>query len=302
MSADASSIKSVLYALSANLAIAIAKLVAALITGATSMMAEAVHSFADSGNQVLLLWGMRQAKRPPSPEHPLGHGKAVYFWSFIVAIMLFSMGGLYSVYEGWHKLSAPEPITSPWLAIGVLIFAIVAEGLSLAGCIREVNKERGDRPFSQWFRETRTSELLVVFGEDLAALLGLSFALCAMAVAMVTGNPMYDALGSIAIGILLLVIAVMVGAEVKALLIGQGVEPARRQAMLTWLEAQPEVAGVFNMVTLQLGNDVMVAVKARMAAQPSDTALVEAINAVEDRMQAAFPDIMWLFFEPDLRD
>ena len=302
MSADASSIKSVLYALSANLAIAIAKLVAALITGATSMMAEAVHSFADSGNQVLLLWGMRQAKRPPSPEHPLGHGKAVYFWSFIVAIMLFSMGGLYSVYEGWHKLAAPEPITSPWLAIGVLVFAIVAEGLSLAGCIREVNKERGDRPFSQWFRETRSSELLVVFGEDLAALLGLSFALCAMAVAMVTGNPMYDALGSIAIGILLLVIAVMVGAEVKALLIGQGVEPARRQAMLTWLEAQPEVAGVFNMVTLQLGNDVMVAVKARMAAQPSDTALVEAINAVEDRMQAAFPDIMWLFFEPDLRD
>ena len=302
MSADASSIKSVLYALSANLAIAIAKLVAALITGATSMMAEAVHSFADSGNQVLLLWGMRQAKRPPSPEHPLGYGKAVYFWSFIVAIMLFSMGGLYSVYEGWHKLSAPEPITSPWLAIGVLVFAIVAEGLSLAGCIREVNKERGDRPFSQWFRETRSSELLVVFGEDLAALLGLSFALCAMAVAMVTGNPMYDALGSIAIGILLLVIAVMVGAEVKALLIGQGVEPARRQAMLTWLEAQPEVAGVFNMVTLQLGNDVMVAVKARMAAQPSDTALVEAINAVEDRMQAAFPDIMWLFFEPDLRD
>ncbi len=302
MSADASSIKSVLYALSANLAIAIAKLVAALITGATSMMAEAVHSFADSGNQVLLLWGMRQAKRPPSPEHPLGYGKAVYFWSFIVAIMLFSMGGLYSVYEGWHKLAAPEPITSPWLAIGVLVFAIVAEGLSLAGCIREVNKERGDRPFSQWFRETRSSELLVVFGEDLAALLGLSFALCAMAVAMVTGNPMYDALGSIAIGILLLVIAVMVGAEVKALLIGQGVEPARRQAMLTWLEAQPEVAGVFNMVTLQLGNDVMVAVKARMAAQPSDTALVEAINAVEDRMQAAFPDIMWLFFEPDLRD
>ncbi|RMF18269.1 MAG: cation diffusion facilitator family transporter [Gammaproteobacteria bacterium] len=302
MSANANSVKSVIYALSANLAIAVAKLGAALVTGATSMMAEAVHSFADSGNQLLLLWGMRQAHRPPTPDHPLGYGKAVYFWSFIVAIMLFSMGGLYSVYEGWHKLHAPETLSTPWLAIGVLVFAIFAEGASLMGCIREVNKERGSRSFAQWFRETRTSELLVVFGEDLAALLGLSFALLALSLAMVTGNPAWDAAGSIAIGVLLIIVAVMVGVEVKALLIGQGMDPARKERMIRWLNDQPEVAHVFNLVSLQMGNDLMVAVKARMAPQPSDIALVEAINAVEARLQETFPAVMWSFFEPDIRD
>ena len=210
MSHQADSLKSIIYALVANFSIAVAKLIAAFITNSGSMLAEGIHSLADCGNQGLLLFGIKSAKRPPDSHHPLGYGKTVYFWSFIVAIMLFSMGGLFSVYEGMHKLHETEPVKSPWIAIGVLLFAIVAEALSMAGCIREVNKVRAGRSFRQWFVETRQSELLVIFGEDLAALMGLVLALIAVSLAMITGNPLFDALGSIGIGILLLIVAFMV--------------------------------------------------------------------------------------------
>jgi cation diffusion facilitator family transporter len=300
--AQADSLKSILYALGANFSIAVAKLAAAVITNSGSMLAEGVHSLADCGNQGLLLLGMRRAKRAPDENHPLGYGKAIYFWSFIVAIMLFSMGGLFSVYEGIHKLHTPEAINSPWIAIGVLVFAIVAEALSMAGCVREVNKVRAGRSFYRWFHETRQSELLVIFGEDLAALLGLSFALCAVTLAMVTGNPMFDAIGSIGIGVLLLGVALMVGIEVKGLIIGQGVEPATHAAMVRFLEEQPQMERVLNLLTTQLGDDVMVAAKAQLRPQPSDTALIEAINAIEVAFRAEFPQVMWCFFEPDFED
>ena len=266
--AQANSLKSIFYALAANMSIAIAKLVAALVTNSGSMMAESIHSFADCGNQALLLLGLKRAKRPPDMKHPLGYGKSIYFWSFIVAIMLFSMGGLFSIYEGTHKLHDTEGLSSPLIAIGVLLFAIVAEGLSLAGCIREVNKVRGDRSFYRWFRETRQSELMVIFGEDIAALFGLVFALLAVGLTMITGNPAYDAMGSIGIGVLLLIIAWLVGIEVKDLIIGQGVEPARYQEMCDYLAQQDSIAEVYRVITLQLGNDVMVAIKARMQPQP----------------------------------
>jgi len=177
MSHGADSVKSIIFALCANLAIAISKLIAAVVTGSSAMMAESVHSLADSGNQLLLLLGIKHAKRPPSPDYPLGFGKAVYFWSFIVALILFSMGGAYSIYEGIHKLHHPEPLSYPYVAVGVLLFSIAAESVSMWGCLREVNKELRGRSLGQWFRETRQSELLVVFGEDLAALLGLTLAL-----------------------------------------------------------------------------------------------------------------------------
>ncbi|MBW1899975.1 MAG: cation diffusion facilitator family transporter, partial [Deltaproteobacteria bacterium] len=183
----ADSVKSILFALCANLAIFVAKLIAAMVTGSGSMMAESIHSMADSGNQLLLLLGIKHAKRPPSPDYPLGFGKAIYFWSFIVALILFSMGGLYSIYEGIHKLKDHEPLTYPYVAIGVLLFSIIAESVSMWGCLREVNKERRGRSLKQWFKETRQSELLVVFGEDLAALLGLSFAFIAVLTTMITG-------------------------------------------------------------------------------------------------------------------
>ncbi|MGH8643408.1 MAG: cation diffusion facilitator family transporter, partial [Gammaproteobacteria bacterium] len=172
MSQQADSVKPILYALGANAAIALAKLYAAVSTGSSAMLAEAIHSVADCANQGLLLLGIKRAKRPASAEHPLGHGKAVYFWSFIVALMLFSMGGLFSVKEGAHKLHAQEPLSAPWLAIGVLVFSIAVEVVSLTGCLREVNKVRGQRSLWRWFRESRQSELIVVLGEDIAALLG----------------------------------------------------------------------------------------------------------------------------------
>lgn len=302
MSQGADSVKSIIYALAANLFIAISKLVAAIITGASSMMAESIHSFADTANQVLLLYGLKKSKQPSSLEHPLGYGKTIYFWSFIVAIMLFSMGGLFSIYEGWHKLHAPEPINSPMIAIGVLVAAIIAEGFSLLGCIREINKERRGRGFYQWFKETRQSELLVVFGEDIAALLGLVFALAALSLAIVTGNPAWDALGSIVIGVLLITIAFFIGKEVKALLIGQGVEPSVHQQMVSFLEQQPQVAKVYNLLSMQMGDNIMIAIKANMTEVETADDLVKAINDVEAAFKQQFTGVAWLFFEPDNND
>jgi len=302
MSHGADSVKSILFALCANLAIAISKLIAAAVTGSGSMMAESIHSLADSGNQLLLLLGIKRAKRPPTPDYPLGFGKTVFFWSFIVALMLFSMGGVFSIYEGVHKLRHPESLNYPYAAIGVLIFSIIAESVSMWGCLREVNKERRGRTLKQWFQETRQSDLLVVFGEDLAALLGLCFALIAILLTIITGNPAYDAAGSILIGILLVVIAFVIGIEVKALLIGQSIEPEQRVQMLEFLQKRDEIDQVFNLLTLQLGKDVMVAVKAKMVKMDSAESLVKAINRCEVALKQVFPQVLWLFFEPDLED
>ena len=302
MSHGADSVKSINFALCANLAIAISKLIAAAVTGSSAMMAEFVHSLADSGNQLLLLLGIKHAKRPPSPDYPLGFGKAVYFWSFIVALILFSMGGVYSIYEGIHKLHHPEPLSYPYVAVGVLLFSIAAESISMWGCLREVNKELRGRSLRQWFRETRQSDLLVVFGEDLAALLGLSLALIAVILTIITGNPVYDAAGSICIGVLLVVIAFIIGFEVQALLIGQSVEPDQRVQMLEFLQQREEIDKVFNLLTLQLGNDVMVAVKAKMIKMDSAESLIEAVNRCEVGLKQAFPQVLWSFFEPDSED
>src|SRR5262245_11738871 len=278
MSGKADSLKSVLYALGANLAIALAKSAGAAYTGSSAMLAEAIHSFADCGNQGLLLWGMRRAALPANPEHPLGYGKAVYFWSFIVALMLFSMGGLFSIYEGLHKLGHPEPMNDAWIALAILGFGIVAESVSLWGALREIDKERRGRGYWAWFRGSRTSELVVIFGEDIAALGGLALAFGFIVAALVTGNPMWDALGSVAIGVLLVLVAVLVGREISSLLVGQSVEPAIERAMRDHLSARPEVRRVFNLITQQLGPDMMVAVKAEMAAQGSERAMIDAIN------------------------
>jgi cation diffusion facilitator family transporter len=302
MSASADSLKSILFALGANFLIAIAKTAGAVFTGSTSMLAEAIHSYADCSNQALLLWGMREGRRGPDREHPLGHGRAIYFWSFIVALMLFSMGGLFSIYEGVHKLQAHAPLENAWVAIAILVFGIAAESVSLWGCLREVNKERGDQGLWRWFRTSRQSELLVVFAEDVAAIGGLALALVAVGLALATGDPMWDALGSIAIGALLVAVAILVGIEIKALLLGQSVEPPVLERMHRHLAARDEVETVYNLVTQQLGRDVMVAVKAKMRPAPTGHALIEAINRVEKSFRSAFPQVQWLFFEPDLSD
>ena len=302
MSAQADSLKSIFFALGANFAIAVAKTAGAVFTGSSSMLAEAIHSYADCGNQALLIWGLKEAKRSPTADHPLGFGKAIYFWSFIVALMLFSMGGLFSIYEGVHKLHDTEPVKYAWVAVAILGFGIAAEAVSLWGCLREVNKGRDGMTLWQWFRSSRQSELLVVLGEDLAALGGLVLAMGFILLAMVTGNPMWDAVGSIAIGVLLVIVAILVGVEVKALLVGQSAEPRVLEALRAHVQAHADVAQLYNLLTQQLGSEIMVAVKARMKPQPSDVGLVEAINRVEKSMRDAFPDIRWIFFEPDVRD
>jgi cation diffusion facilitator family transporter len=265
------------------------------------MLAEAIHSYADCGNQGLLLWGMRQAKRPPSPDYPLGWGKALFFWSFIVALVLFSLGGLFSLYEGWHKLADPEPLQHAWVAIGILAFGLAAETVSLRACLKEVRKVQGDRTLWRWFRESRQSELVVILGEDLAALLGLALALLAILLTSFTGNPAWDALGSMAIGAVLVVVAVMVGVEIKALLIGQSADPEVVARMQKFLAAQPQVEKIFRLVTLQLGTSLLVSVKAKMRAR-SARELIDTINRVEAATRAEFPEIQWLFFEPDVSD
>lgn len=302
MSTQADSLKSILFALGANFAIAIAKTGGALFTGSASMLAEAIHSYADCGNQALLIWGLREAKGAPTADHPLGFGKAIYFWSFIVALMLFSMGGLFSIYEGVHKLHDTEPVKYAWVAVVILGFGVLAESVSLWGCLREINKTRGTQSLWQWFRSSRQSELLVVLGEDIAALGGLCLALGFIALAMVTGNPMWDAVGSISIGVLLIAVALVVGVEVKALLVGQSAEPAVLAAMRAHLQAQPEVHQIYNLLTQQLGSEIMVAIKARMAPAASDVVLIEAINRVERRLREHFPQVRWIFFEPDIED
>jgi cation diffusion facilitator family transporter len=301
MAGKADSVRTILYALGANLAIAAAKTAAAIFTGSSAMLAEAIHSFADAGNQGLLLWGLKQAKRPPSPDYPLGWGKAVFFWSFIVALVLFSLGGLFSLYEGWHKLHSGEGLSYPGVAVGVLVFGIAAEIVSLRACLQEVNKLRRGESLWRWFRESRHSELVVILGEDIAALLGLVLALAAILLTVVTGNPVWDALGSMAIGVLLIVVAAGIGNEIKALLIGQSAAPESVERLREFLLRQPGVAQVFRVITLQLGMSFMVAVKVKMNARSVDE-LVAAINRAEAAMRAEFPEIQWLFFEPDVRD
>jgi cation diffusion facilitator family transporter len=301
MAGKADSVRTILYALGANLAIAVAKTAAAIFTGSSAMLAEAIHSFADSGNQGLLLWGMKQAKRPPSPDYPLGWGKAVFFWSFIVALVLFSLGGMFSIYEGWHKLSHPEPLSYPWVAVGILVFGLVAESVSLRACLHEVNKVRNQRSLWQWFRESRQSELVVILGEDLAALLGLALALIAVLVTIATGDPVWDSLGSISIGVVLVLVAAGIGIEIKGLLIGQSADPEVEARMRTLLSGRAEVEGLYKLITLQLGTSLMVAVKARMRGA-SATELVAGINRCEAALRAEFPEIQWLFFEPDVAD
>jgi len=299
MAEHGGSTKTILFALGANLAIAAAKTVAAIMSGSGSMAAEAVHSFADCANQLLLLLGLRAAARPPDAEHPLGYGRAIYFWSFIVALMLFSGGGLFSIYEGIHKLSAHEPLDQPWIAIGVLIFSLIAESIALARALRQIRDVRAGQSLWRWFRTTRQSELLVILGEDIAATMGLSLALVAIGIAMFTGDVFWDALGSIGIGILLILVAIFIGVEVKSLLVGQSADPAVTKKMCDFLEARPEVARVLNMIATQHGEDIVVAVKARMAEEQSARALIEAINTCERALRQAFPEVRWLFFEPD---
>lgn len=297
-----STARAILYAFLANSGIAIAKGWAAWLTGSGSMLAEAIHSVADAGNQVLLFLGLRQSTKPPDAEHPLGYGKLSYFWSFIVAVLLFSMGGLFSIYEGFHKLEHPEPLTQVWVAILVLVFAIVLEGFSLLGCLREIRNVRGLRAFGDWLEHTRNSELVVVLGEDIAALLGLLLALGFLSLASVTGNTTYDAYGSISIGVVLIVVSIFVAMRVRSLLVGRSADPLIQEAIDEIIAQQTDIEQVFNTITMQFGPDTMLAAKIKMRPGLDVDAAVRSINALERRLKEEVPNLEWCFIEPDLVD
>ena len=297
-----STARAILYAFLANFGIALAKTWAAWVTGSGSMLAEAIHSYADTGNQVLLFLGLKQSQRPADAEHPLGYGKLSYFWSFVVALLLFSMGGVFSIYEGIHKLQHPEPLSQLWIAIVVLILALILEGSSLFGALREIRKVRGVRPFREWLKHTRNSELVVVLGEDIGAQLGLILALGFLILAAMTGNPVYDAMGSICIGAVLLVISMFIASRVRSLLVGRSADPQIQETIDKIISGQEGIQRVFNTITVQFGPDTMLAAKIEMRPGMSIEVAVQHINEMERELKERVPNLKWVFVEPDVAD
>jgi cation diffusion facilitator family transporter len=293
----------ILAALLANIGIAIAKFVAFLITGASSMLAESIHSVADSGNQVLLLVGGKRATRAATPTHPFGFGRDRYIYAFIVAIVLFSVGGLFAVYEGVHKLQHPEELESPVVAIGVLVVAIALESFSLRTAVKETNAVRQPgESYWAFIRHARAPELPVVLLEDSGALLGLMLALLGVGLSVVTGNEVFDGLGTIAIGVLLVLIAIILATETKSLLIGESATPADRQRIVDALVDGAGVESVIHMRTQHLGPEELL-VAAKIAVRHDDTAaaVARAIDAAETRVREAVPIARVIYLEPDIR-
>ncbi len=300
MSHDQSSFRAILYAFLANLGIAIGKTAAALVTGSGSMVAEAVHSFADCGNQLLLFIGLHRAQKPPTKQHPLGFGKVVYFWSFLVAILLFSMGGIFSVQEGLQKLAHPEPLAHVPVALAVLGLSVLLEASSMYGCVREIQKIKGRQSFFQWLKGSRNAEFIVVLGEDTAALLGLTVAFAFVLLSYVTGNPLYDAVGSLVIGVILIVIAVLISQRVKALMVGMSASPELEERIQTMIQNDKAILSVFNIITQQFGPHLMLAAKIEMKPTLKIREAAEKINELERNLKAEFPEIRWCFIEPDV--
>lgn len=288
-------------ALGANLAIAVAKFVGFLITGSSSMLAEAVHSVADSGNQALLLVGGKRAKREADDEHPFGHGRDRFFYAFVVALVLFSVGGLFSVYEGYHKFHEPEPIESAGVAIGILAFAIAAEGFSFRTAIKESTPLKGDDSWWGFIRHAKVPELPVVLLEDFAALIGLVLALAGVGLSVLTDEPRWDAVGTLGIGLLLLTVAVVLAVEMKSLLIG---ESASRDAVARIRTALVDGEGVLRVIhlkTMHLGPDeLLVAAKIALAPALDLPGVAGAIDGAEARVRAAEPQARVIYLEPDL--
>jgi cation diffusion facilitator family transporter len=295
--------KAIVAALLANLGIAVTKFVAYLVSGSSSMLAESVHSLADSGNQVLLLVGGRRAARAATPQHPFGYGRERYVYAFVVSIVLFSVGGVFSVYEGVHKIQHPEELTNIAVPIVVLLLAIVMESFSLRTAVVESNKVRGGQSWVQFVRRAKAPELPVVLLEDLAAQLGLMLALVGVGLTGLTGDAVWDGVGTIAIGVLLVVIALMLGVETKSLLLGEGGSPADVSAIHAAIVAGSAIERVIHMKTLYLGPDeLLVAAKVAVTEGTDAEAVVAAINAAEERIRDAVPVARVIYLEPDLYD
>jgi cation diffusion facilitator family transporter len=303
VSAGESSVRVILIALLANAGIAVAKFVGAFISGSAALLAEAIHSLVDCTNQVLLLVGNKGSKRPPSATHPLGYGREAFFWSFIVALLLFSLGGLFAIYEGVHKLSGHEAVASPALGLGILVFSLILEGFSLRACLKEVREQNTYGSLWAWFRRTTSSELLVVFTEDMAAMAGLTLAMLSLLLSWVTHNSMWDAIGSIAVGGVLITVAMLLAVEIKSLIVGEAPSTDFRSYIERRLQDGIPGARVFNLIALQLGpGEVMLSCKISAGSIKDVDVLIEAINAMERDIKKQFPEVRWSFFEPDTTD
>ncbi|MEU0639432.1 cation diffusion facilitator family transporter [Streptomyces albidoflavus] len=295
--------KAIVAALSANLAIAVAKFVAFLFSGSSSMLAESVHSLADSGNQGLLLLGGKRAKRQATPEHPFGYGRERYIYAFLVSIVLFSVGGMFAIYEGYEKIKHPHAIEHWYWPVGVLVFAIIAEAFSFRTAIKESNPLRGKQSWSQFIRRAKAPELPVVLLEDFGALVGLILALGGVGLALATGDGVWDGIGTLCIGVLLIVIAIVLAAETKSLLLGESAGLDEVRKIEAALVDGDTVTRVIHMRTLHLGPEELL-VAAKLAVQHDDTAaeVAAAINAAEARIREAVPIARAIYLEPDIYD
>jgi cation diffusion facilitator family transporter len=293
--------RAVVAALLANTGIAAAKFVAAGISGSASMLAEGVHSLADAGNQVLLLVGGRRSKKAADETHPFGYGRERYVFAFVVAIILFSVGGMFSLYEGIHKLEAHEELKLPWIPLAVLAVSIVLESFSLRTAVIEANKARGKDSLFAFIRHAKQPELPVILLEDIAALTGLTFAFVGVSLSLVTGDVIWDAVGTIAIGVLLIGVAVVLGIETKSLLVGEGATRADVDRIRAAFEAHPKVEAIIHMKTLYLGPDeMMVAAKVAVAKTTKATEIAKAINEIEVAVREAVPVARVIYIEPDI--
>lgn len=292
----------IIQSLIANTVIAVSKGVAAVITGSGAMLAETIHSSADCGNQLLLLFGVKQSRKPATADHPLGYGRALYFWSFMVAVLLFIGGGMFSIYEGVHKIQHPEPVDDILVGVIVLVVALAIEGWATYGNIVELNKRRGERPFTSFLRETKDSDLVVVFGENSAAVLGLVLALGSLLLAKSTGDGMWDGVGSLAVGVVLVAVAVFLAVEIKSLLVGERADPIIERDVRALIAADPNVEKLLELVTVQQGpGEVVVVMKVRF--KPGLTTggqLCGIINDFETKLRTARPEARWCYIEPDL--
>jgi cation diffusion facilitator family transporter len=293
--------RAIVAALGANLGIAVAKFVAFAFTGSASMMAEGVHSIADSGNQGLLILGAKRSKRAETREHPFGYGRERFFYAFIVAVVLFTVGALFSLYEGWHKARAPHPVEDPIWAFGVLALGILLEGFSFRTAIKEANHTRGSQSWVTYIRKARAPELPVVLLEDFAALIGLVVALVCVGLAVITGNGVWDGVGSIVIGVLLALVAVVLAVETKSMLIGESAVREIEATIVRELESVDEVERVIHLRTLHVGPEELL-VAAKIAVTHDDTAaeVAKGIDAAERRIRAAVPMARHIYLEPDL--
>ena len=290
---------SVKAALITNSGIALAKGLGAFFTGSASMLAETIHSIADCGNQLLLMYGMKTSDREADKDHPFGYGKNAYFWSFVVALILFTLGGVYSLYEGFHKALHPEPLQYAGWAFGIILFSFFAELRSFKICIAELREEYPGRTIKWMLKETRRAELLVIFAEDFAALMGLGVAAFGLGMSIFTGNPVWDGIGSIGVGAILCTITFFLFWETKALLIGQSIDPIDRKELHKLLASSEEIEHTYDCMTLQMGEEAIVVIRARFTPSDSADELISKINAVEARINQQFPYFSVVNIEPD---